>query len=137
MQGIGSKLGVPVECRLAPSLTESHSPCLVFLGTSWVLFYSVLHSKKNWLCNKVSQKFLWIVKLGHLDMPCLFIFKKKKNHIHHYFSKKKRGGKGKRKVIKSRFSRVRHSSLKLGAFGYALSPLSRTSKHHSLVFKKK
>ena len=50
VRGISSKLGVPVECRLAPSLTESHSPCLVFLGTFWVLFYSVLHSKKKIGC---------------------------------------------------------------------------------------
>ena len=45
--------------------------------------------------------------------------------------------KGKRKLIKSRIFKVMHSSLKLGAFGYALSPLSRTSKNHSLFFKKK
>ena len=51
------------------------------------------------------------------------------------FKKKKKWGK--RKLIKLVFFKVMHSSLKLGAFGYALSPLSRTSKNHSIIFKKK
>ena len=58
--------------------------------------------------------------------------KKKKNQLHHLFQKKG----GKRKLIKTRFSKVMHSSLKLEAFSYALSPLSRTNKKHSLLFKK-
>ena len=58
-------------------------------------------------------------------MPCPFVFPKKKKK------------EGREKLIKSRFSKVMHLSLKLGAFGYALSPLSRTSKNNSPLFKKK
>ena len=66
-------------------------------------------------------------------MLCPFVFqKKKKNHLHHLFKKK-----GKRKLIKSRFSKVMQLSLKLGAFSYVLSPLSGTSKNHPPLFKKK
>jgi len=55
------------------------------------------------------------------SITCITIFKKEKA----------------RKLIKSRFFKVMHSSLKLGAFGHALSPLSGTSKNHSFLFKKK
>ena len=48
----------------------------------------------------------------------------------------KKGGAEKINQIKI-FFQVIHSSFKLGAFGYALSPLSGTSKNHSLLFKKK
>ena len=51
----------------------------------------------------------------------------------HLFFKKKE----KRKLIKSRFSKVMHLSLKLWAFGYVLCPLSGTSKNHPPLFKKK
>ena len=52
-------------------------------------------------------------------MPCPFVFNKKK--------KKK----------KKRFSEVIHLFSKVGAFSYALSPLSGPSKNHSPLFQKK
>ena len=55
--------------------------------------------------------------------------------MHHLFQKKEE--KKERKLINSIFSKVMHLSLKLGAFDYALSPLSGTSKNHSPLFNKK
>ena len=67
-------------------------------------------------------------------MPCPFVFKKKKKAITCIIVFRNEKA---RKLIKSRFLKVTHSSLKLGAFGHALSPLSGTSKNHSSLFQKK
>jgi len=56
-----------------------------------------------------------------------------KNHLRHYFQKRER----EEKWIKSRFSKVMNSSLKLVAFSYALSSLFGTSKNYSLFFEKR
>ena len=65
-------------------------------------------------------------------MPCPFVFQKKKSITCITIFKKEKA----RKLIKSRFFKIRYSSLKLGAFGHALSPFSETSKNHSFLFKK-
>ena len=66
-------------------------------------------------------------------MPFPFVVKK--YHLHHLFQPKKK--REKRKLTKSRFSKDKHLFSKLGAFSYALSPLSRTSKIHSSLSKEK
>ena len=52
-------------------------------------------------------------------------------------TKKKKKERERRKLTKSRFSKDKHLFSKLGAFSYALSPLSRTSKIHSSISKEK
>ena len=69
-------------------------------------------------------------------MPFPFVFKK--YHLHHLFQQKeKKKERERRKLTKSRFSKDKNLFSKLGAFSYALSPLSRTSKIHSSLSKEK
>ena len=51
--------------------------------------------------------------------------------------RKKKKERERRKLTKSRFSKDKNLFSKLGAFSYALSPLSRTSKIHSSLSKEK
>ena len=95
-----------------------------------------------------TQKIDCTIKFSKISMNCqvgalkhaLFIYKKKNIYIYIYISityitifKKEKA----RELITSRFFKVMYSCFKLGAFGHALSPLSGTSKNHSLIFKKK
>lgn len=104
----------------------------VFLGKFLVRFLvhfgSIFHSKK-WLCNEISQKFILVVKLGHLAIPHSF-FKKKKS-TSSSFKKKKR------KLTKSKIFKIMHSFSKLGTFGHALSPFQKKKPNQSSLFQKK
>ena len=124
------------EYQLAPNSTETQSSLFSvfgrFLGLLWLHF-----SLKKIDCTIMFSKFGRKCQIGAFRhaLSIWFPKKKKKNHLHHWFQKWERG----ENLIKSRFFKVMHSSFKLWAFGYPLSPLSGTKKKkitHSFSNKK-
>ena len=115
------------KCRLVLSPVMVKLSSFMFLGMLLVYFGSIFHSKK-WLCNEISQKFILVVKLGHLAIPHSF-FKKKKS-TSSSFKKKKR------KLTKSKIFKIMHSFSKLGTFGHALSPFQKKNQINHLFSRR-